>query len=325
MDGVLNTLSPMLHLTRITNAVAAVGNIWFVILWSRASPVETGAPRTIREAGLAGLLAAGVLVAVGMFAFAMALNDTLDLRRDRALHPERPLPSGRLSMESAIGLIAITLIAATLGSVVFGQQAVLMCLLTASAILFYDAAIKYIPSFGLVALGLIYAAHMLIPNVRLVFVWPVWVAMSHALLVGALTHRLAGRRPALTPPVVVLAIAGWVFWSGVLLWVGYQGAGGMWPVGVSMRGAAITAVFAILFLVIARQKARSTRSRRRAAEKIQRYGSLWLVLYATGWMLGEGYLRETLILGTLAGLGFLGMTTLREVYSLLEHPVGYRR
>ena len=86
--------------------------------------------------------------------------------------------------------------------------AIILGLLTASAILFYDAAIKYIPSFGLVSLGLIYAAHMLIPNVDLVFVWPVWVAMSHSLLVGAMTHRLAGRRPALTPPVVVLALAG---------------------------------------------------------------------------------------------------------------------
>lgn len=325
MDGVLNTLSPMLHLTRITNAVAAVGNVWFVVLWTRASPVEAAASPTIRERPLAAVLAAGALVAVGMFAFAMALNDTLDLRRDRALHPDRPLPSGRLSMESAVGVIAITLIAATLGSVTFGQQAVLMCLLTASAILFYDAAIKYIPACGLVALGLIYAAHMLIPNVRLVFVWPVWVAMSHALLVGALTHRLAGKRPALTPPILILAGAGWLFWSGVLLWVGFHRAGGLWPQGVSFNGAIIAAFLAALFLVVARMKARSTRSRRRAAEKIQRYGSLWLVLYATGWMLGEGYTRETLILATLAGLGFIGMTTLREVYSLLEHPVGYRR
>ncbi len=324
MDGLLTSLSPMLHLMRITNAVAAVGNVWFVILWSRASGVERG-HRVLAEEPLAWLLAAGALVAVGMFAFAMALNDTLDLRRDRALYPERPLPSGRLSVESAVGVISLTLIGAVLGSVVFGQAAVLMCLLTASAILFYDAAIKHIPSIGLVVLGLIYAAHMLIPNVRLVFVWPVWVAMSHALLVGALTHRLAGHRPALSPPIVALAGAGWAFWSVVLLWVGWRRAGGLWPEGVSATGAAIVGLLAAGFMAVAYRKARSTNSRRRAAEKIQRYGSLWLVLYATGWMLGAGHVRETLILGVLAAVGFLGMTTLREVYSLLEHPVGYRR
>ena len=324
MDGLVTSLSPMLHLTRITNAVAAVGNVWFVILWSRASPVE-GGHRSLHENGIIGLLLAGALVAVGMFAFAMALNDTLDLRRDRALYPERPLPSGRLSVESAVGLISLTLIGATLGSVVFGQAAVLMCLLTASAILFYDAAIKHIPSIGLVALGLIYAAHMLIPNVRIVFVWPVWLAMSHALLVGAMTHRLAGHRPALSPPIVALAVSGWIFWSGVLLWVGWRRAGGLWPEGVGATGAIIVALLAGTFVFIAHRKARSTTSRRRAAEKIQRYGSLWLVLYATGWMLGEGYMRETIILGALAAIGFLGMTTLREVYSLLEHPVGFRR
>lgn len=324
MDGLLTSLSPMLHLTRITNAVAAVANVWFVILWSRASPVEHG-HRSLEESALFGLLLAGALVAVGMFAFAMALNDTLDLRRDRALYPDRPLPSGRLSVESAVGVISLTIIGATLGSVVFGQTAVLMCLLTASAILFYDAAIKHIPSIGLVALGLIYAAHMLIPNVRLVFVWPVWVAMSHALLVGAMTHRLSGHRPALSPPIVALAVSGWLFWSGVLLWVGWRRAGGLWPEGVGATGAVIVALLAAAFVAIAYRKARSTSSRRRAAEKIQRYGSLWLVLYATGWMLGEGYMRETIILGVLAAIGFLGMTTLREVYSLLEHPVGFRR
>jgi hypothetical protein len=31
------------------------------------------------------------------------------------------------------------------------------------------------------------------------------------------------------------------------------------------------------------------------------------------------------VLGGLAAAGFLGMTVLREVYSLLEHPLDYRR
>lgn len=326
MDGLIKSLSPMLHLTRITNAVAAVGNVWFVVLWSRSASVEAGSGAVLlRREEAWVLLGAGVLVAVGMFAFAMAMNDILDVRRDRSLHPERPLASGRLTAERAVGIIALTLIGATLGAVVFGTPAVLMCLLTASAILLYNGAIKHIPSFGLVALALIYAAHMLIPNVRLVFMWPVWVAMTHALLVGALTHRLAGRRPALKAPVLGVALAGWLFWSVVLLLVGARRAGSVWPAGVSAYGAVGVLGLVLIFVVLAMFKVRATGSRARAAEKIQRYGSLWLVLYGVAWLAGEGLWNETLVMGGLAAGGFLSMTLLRELYSLLEHPVGYRR
>jgi len=42
-------------------------------------------------------------------------------------------------------------------------------------------------------------------------------------------------------------------------------------------------------------------------------------------MLGAGRLHEASVLGVLAVVGFLTMTTLRELYGLAEQPVGYRR
>ncbi|MBC7771894.1 MAG: hypothetical protein H7210_05325, partial [Pyrinomonadaceae bacterium] len=63
----------------------------------------------------------------------------------------------------------------------------------------------------------------------------------------------------------------------------------------------------------------------RAGEKIARYGSLWLALYACSWLIGQGYKNESIIMGILTASGFIGMTVLRELYSLLEQPVGYRR
>ncbi|MEO1128428.1 MAG: hypothetical protein AAFX05_01830 [Planctomycetota bacterium] len=326
MDGLIRRLSPVLHLTRMTTAFAAVGNTWFVILWSRAAAMEQDtAPEAVLTLGLPAALGAGALVAVGLYTFAVALNDTLDVRRDRTLHPERPLPSGRMRPESAVTLVAASLVVAALGASVLGIDAVTLCLLTAGAILLFNSAARYVPSVGLVLLGLIYAAHMLIANVQLVFVWPVWLAMTHALIVGAVTHVLGGRRPTLSGRVLVVAAAGWLFWSSVLLWVGMRRAGSFWPESVSLRSAGLIALLVLAFGFLAWWKARAARTPGRAAEKIHRYGSLWLTLYATGWMLGEQLTTEAMILGGLALVGFTGMTTLREVYSLLEFPVGYRR
>ena len=49
------------------------------------------------------MLVGGAVNALGLFGCATALNDVLDYRRDRALHPERPIPSGLLTMDAAVG------------------------------------------------------------------------------------------------------------------------------------------------------------------------------------------------------------------------------
>lgn len=324
MNGLLARLSPVLHLTRVTTAFAAIGNVWFVILWSRACEPSTQA-QAMADRPLWALLGGGTLFALGMFSFAMALNDILDIRRDRALHPDRPLPSGKLSLDTAARLVALTLIVSVLGAATLGLPAVVLALGTAGAIVLFNLAAKYIPSAGLVSLGLIYGAHMMTPNVHLVFVWPVWLAMTHALLVGAVTHRLAGRRPALTLPMLAAAGAGWAFWSGVLLYVGRVRAGAWWPDWVPLRAAIWPGMLVLAFLVFAGWRVRRAGITPRAGEKLQRYGAFWLTLYAAAWMIGVGRYSEAGVLGGLALAGYLGMTLLRELYNLVEHPVAYRR
>jgi preprotein translocase subunit SecY len=326
MDSVLARVSPLLQLTRVTTAFAAVSNVWFVILWTRASEEELAfAPGLFREDPLWLLLAAGAAFAVGLFAFAATLNDTLDLRRDRLLNPERPLPAGRLSVDTAAALVAVTLVIAVLGSTLLGQSAVLMALLTAAGVLFHTTTARFFPAVGLVTLGLVYGSHMMTANAYLVFVWPVLLVMAHALLLGAVTHRLARKRPRLTLRRLAFATLGWAFWSGVLLYVGWLRAGGLWPDWVAPAAVIAPALLGVGFLLFAWSKARTTTNPVRAADKIRRYGAFWVTLYGIAWMAGQGYLREAAILAALTAAGWLGMTALRESYNLLEQPIGWRR
>lgn len=326
MRSLLLVLAPVLHLTRITTAFAAVGNVWFVILWTRSNGREPGVPGSaVIDGPLSAALVFGGIAAVGLFAFAMALNDTLDVRRDRALHPERPLPSGQMSVEHAVWLVAASLVVSMVGAAGLGIAAVWMCALCAVAIFGYHVVWRFFPSVGLVALGLIYALHMLIPNHALVFVWPVWLVMTHALCVWTVSHYLGMKRPALSARMVIGVVTGWLLWSGVLLWVGRARSGALWPEWVSPWAGMAPLLLAGAFVLIVVAKIRSAGRTARAGEKVQRYGALWLTLYSAAWLLGHGRLEAALLLMGLAIGGLVGMTVLRELFALIEQPIGYRR
>jgi 4-hydroxybenzoate polyprenyltransferase len=323
----------------VTSAFAAVANVWFVILWSRACEAEPGAFGfalggfvPIKQAPLWLLLGGGAANALGLFAYATALNDVLDWRRDRALNPDRPIPSGRLSVDQAVTLIVCTLGLAVLGATVLGMSSVVLTLLIAGAILFFNATGKYIPAVGLVLLGLIYAGQMVIPNLSLRFVWPVWLVMTHALLVAAAGHVVARKVPGVSARAAVFAVAGWLFWSIVILWFGYHrgGAGpdapgSLWPLWIAPWAWVWPVALAVAFALLAWRRVRSVGMNARAAEKLSRYGALWLSLYACAWLAAQRYWNEAMILGGLTIAGFLGMTILRELFTLVEHPIGYRR
>lgn len=328
MRKTLIRLAPIFHLTRVTTAFAAVANVWFVILWTRASGTHEGVPPGWIDHPLWLSLLAGAINAAGLSSYGAALNDVLDYRRDRALNPRRPLPAGAMSLEWAVALVVVTFMTAVVGASVLGMESVLLTVLIAAAILFFNAAGKYVPAVGLVLLGLIYAGHMVVPNLHLVFVWPIWLVMSHSLVVGGLSHVIGRKVPRLSRRALLFALAGWAFWSMVMLVTGWQrarGRGGLWPDWVNPWTIVGPLSLVVAFAVTVYRKVGHSGKGARAGEKIARYGSLWLALYACAWLIGQGYKTESLIMGVLTASGFIGMTVLRELYSLLEQPVGYRR
>ncbi len=331
MERFLGRVSPILQLTRVTTAFAAVANVWFVILWSSRVAEEAPIPH-LDSKPMWALLLGGAASALGLYSYGTCLNDLLDVRRDRALRPERPLASGRVSIETAAVTVALTLILAILGATVFGTASVLLTLALAVGILFFNTAARFVPAVGLVALGLLYAGHIMVPNPGLRFMWPVWLVMTHALVVAAATHVLARKVPPISTRAAFLAALGWIVWSGLILWLGWARSAplegttrAVWPSWVPLTAAIGPAILGVGFVILAIRRTRQYGFGPRAADKIYRYGSLWLTLYAVAWMLGAGFFLEAAVLGGLALVAFFTMTTLRELYGLAEQPVGYRR
>lgn len=330
MRRLLTRIAPALRLTRVTMAFSVIANTWFVILWTRTTPRE-GYHTELNQSPLWLLLGAAAMVGIGLFSFGVALNDILDQRRDRILRPQRPIAAGQITTERAVLLVAGTMILAILGATAFGTQAVLWTLALLGAIIVFNAAGKFVPAVGLVFLGLIYGGHMLIPNLHLKFLWPVWWVMTHALLVAAATHAMARKVPKLSRRAVIAAFAGWLFWSGMLLWQQWKlsappgGARTLWPDWVPATAIIYPIALALLFIFVAARRVYRHGTGPRAAQKIERYGALWLSFYACAWLLGTGHTNSGLIMTAMAAAAVIGMTVLREGYSLLEQPLGYRR
>lgn len=331
----LARMAPVLRLTRVSTAFAAVADVWFVILWTRANEAEHAGVGILTRDGPALwlLLLAGAGAATGLYAFGAAINDVADTSRDRAMRRDRPIAEGHISPVTAATVGSLSLIIAVLGAAMFGRASVVLTCLLALAVLGFNALGKFVPAVGLVLLSLIYAGHMLVPNLSLRFLWPVWVVMTHALVVSAVVHTLGRKPPPITLRALAAASAGWVFWSGLLIWLGArraapgrEGPGDLlWPDWVGFGGAVLVVLCAGLFVFVAARRVRTLGSGQRTAEKINRYGALWLPLYACGWLFGEGHFREGLIMAALAASGLIGMSLLREVYAAFEHPIGYRR
>lgn len=332
----LARMAPVLRLARVSTAFAAVADVWFVILWTRANTPEHSAARHAAVLAPGGtplwlLLLCGAAAATGLYAFGACVNDVADTSRDRALRRDRPLAEGRISPVTAVTVGAVSLIIATLGAVVFGRAAVVLTCLLALAVLAFNLLGKFVPAVGLVLLSLIYAGHMLVPNLSLRFLWPVWVVMTHSLAVSGVVHVISRKPPPITPRALVGALLGWVFWSGVLVWLAARRSGeegvsaALWPDWVGPGGPIAVLALAGLFVVVALRRVKELGMGPRTAEKINRYGALWLPLYACAWLFGDGHTREGIIMGLLALSGLVGMSVLREVYAAVEHPIRYRR
>ncbi len=319
-------LAGILKLTRVTTGFGAVANLWFVILWTRANPEERG-HAALTEPHLSVLLAGGLLTGVGLYAFGATINDLLDVHRDRAMNPSRPIIAGSTSIELAVCAVAGALMLAVLGSTVFGTIAVLATLGLAWAILMFNALGRFVPGIGMVLLSVIYAGHMLLPNLSVRFLFPVWLIMTHAIVVTGLAHHLGRKSPPISRRAGIFAISGWIFCSLLLLALAWtrRGNDGLWPDFVPPTAVLYPLGLAVLFALMVYRRTKSLGPGPRLGEKIARYGAMWPAMYAAGWLAGTGLWHA---MGWMLGLtiiGFLVMSILREAYALAEHPAGYRR
>jgi len=100
------------------------------------------------------LRAAGaMMVSALVYTAGMAWNDILDLERDRKLHPDRPLPSGRLRKKTASRFAAALMLAALITGLVMGTGIGHLVLLLIVLTLLYNTCSKHAGMLGCLNMG----------------------------------------------------------------------------------------------------------------------------------------------------------------------------
>lgn len=173
-------LRAYLQLVRLPNVFTAVADVGMGIFVVRG---ETAG----REAILSLLAASSLLYLAGM-----VLNDLFDRDRDARQRPERPIPSGRVSIRAAAWLGAELLLLGTalgwLASALTGDlRSGLVATLLAAAVVLYDRWLKRTP-LGPLAMGCCRTLNVLLGMSIASAAWQ----PTHALIASGLGVYIAG-------------------------------------------------------------------------------------------------------------------------------------
>ncbi|MEM1108058.1 MAG: UbiA family prenyltransferase [Planctomycetota bacterium] len=295
----LLTAASLLGMTRLGLVLSAVSGGWLMTYLAFA--VEPAGHRNpeLMKLGLGWALLASGLAAMGLGVCAIALNDVLDRRQDRAMARDgggvdKPVAAGRVSPRTATAVAVAALLVAVLSAGVLGVTSFRLAVLLAAGVLFYNFAGRFLPGIGIVTLGLLHGLALAVPNPEAGFAWPVLLTMSHVMLCGLVRHAFEDKRPRLGGWGVWGVIVGWGFWSlVVLLLIGARRETGAAAVGGEVWIGPVSAVLG--FVAFGRWAvSRGGRERfevvlgRGRAVRFRRLSVGWLVVYDAAWLWSLG-------------------------------------
>jgi UbiA prenyltransferase family len=231
-DRTPGPLRAYLELLRPPNVTTALGDVL-----AGYAIAGLGRPRV-----LASLLASTVC----LYAGGVVLNDVFDLPIDRVERPERPLPSGWVSVRAASTLGALLLVAGVSLAFAATIAAGLVATATTISILLYDGWGKRQTWIGPPNMGSCRAGNLLlgvaaVPE-ALRWAWP--LASLPLVYISAVTAVSRGEVHGGKRPVAFFALISLGFVLLALLWLSSGGAGR----GLSPPGIALTALLGLRVL-----------------------------------------------------------------------------
>lgn len=103
-----------------------------------------------------------ILLSASAYAMGCIFNDIVDIKRDRALRPERPLPSGQVPLSSAFLIGFVLMVFSALLGFCFGTLTGLITTCLLLSVLLYNAVLKAIPFLSALGMGLPRALNFLV-------------------------------------------------------------------------------------------------------------------------------------------------------------------
>jgi geranylgeranylglycerol-phosphate geranylgeranyltransferase len=148
----VKSIFSLLRMTRPANALIAVFTVAAGDFLAGAYP----APKVFVSECLA--LAFSI-------AFANLANDVLDVEADRVNRPERPLPSGSVTLGSARGAVLFTILAALVTGFLAGIPHGIFFIVLLAALALYDKTLKHYPLLKNVSVAILCATPLILPAI----------------------------------------------------------------------------------------------------------------------------------------------------------------
>lgn len=337
LEGFSRRLLPLLQLTRMALVFTAIADAYATVLMARHVPVVTNIyndldPKPDPLEPRLMLAVAGI--SVGLYGYGMSLNDIADRRRDRQISPHRPLPSGRVGVLTAHGLM-LFLVMGALGAAAFYSHVVgnwsclLLAVWTAALISFYDLAGKFLVAVGLVALGLIRFFHALVPGPWVPVLWHPLFLLNHVTILSAVCYHWEEKRPALTRAHWFTVFGGLalidVLFIGCLVYQrGWNHLIAIPEDDLVMDWPLIPPICsALVFIAFAWWIRRRSRTRREAGQTVMLFGLLWLIVYDAAFVAAYVDELQGILLVLLFPLAYASVQLMRwwsKLISLSQSP-----
>jgi hypothetical protein len=327
LSSLSQRLLPVLQLTRMALVFTAIADSTcsLLLLWAKWGGRADASWDVLDVKHVVAV----ILISVGLYGYGMSLNDINDRRRDRAVSPNRPLPSGRIGVLTAHVVCAAFAMAALIGGFVYGswQPAGMMCVLlvvwTGVLITFYDFAGKYLVAPGLLSLGLIRFFHAVIPAPQLPLLWHPLLLLNHVTILSTIAYDWEEKRPPLT------RVHWWAVLGGLALvdvvsiaLVAYRRAHTPNPLGIE-RGLLVPLVAVLVFVLLALLIYQTVPVRRQAGQRLMLYGLLWLIVYDAAFAFGYVNWVAGVVLIALLPMAYFSVQLMRwwgNVLSLSQRP-----
>jgi UbiA prenyltransferase family len=172
----VSAIKPYLQLTRPANIVTAIADIL--------------AGMAIAQFSFGNSLAYWLLLStVGLYGGGVVLNDVFDAKLDAIERPERPIPSGKVSLRSAAWLGILLLLSGTISAGLFSFLSAEIALSVALLAVIYDRFAKHSAIFGPLTMGLCRGGNLLLGMSAVSTSIPQWgwVALVPIAYIGAIT------------------------------------------------------------------------------------------------------------------------------------------
>ncbi|WP_254411807.1 UbiA-like protein EboC [Dyadobacter diqingensis] len=145
----MSTIKPYLQLTRPANLVTAIADILAGMAIAQF---------TFSDFNPALL----VISTLGLYGGGVVMNDVFDAKLDAVERPERPIPSGKVSLQSATMLGMTLLFAGVLAAALFSFQSGMIAVVIAALTVLYNRFAKHHVFFGPLTMGMCRGGNLLL-------------------------------------------------------------------------------------------------------------------------------------------------------------------